>query len=163
MNKLFSRMITNKSKSIPNFKLLNNSYNIRCLSREKDIITITENAWTKIASILSQVNKTKTIASAPSMLFSINGGGCNGFKYDLNIDTEINTDQDKYEKYMFIENNNNRVYIDPISELYIIGTTIDYIKEDFNKNIFESKFIFIPDKTLATNCGCGTSFTPLIH
>ena len=157
MNKLFSRMITNNK----NFKLLNNSFNIRCLSRKKEIITITDNAWYKIATILSQVNKTKT--SEPSMLFSINGGGCNGFKYDLNIDTEINTDQDKYEKYMFIENNNNRVYIDPISELYIIGTTIDYIKEDFNKNIFESKFIFIPDKTLATNCGCGTSFTPLIH
>ena len=157
MNKLFSRMITNNK----NFKLLNNSFNIRCLSRKKEIITITDNAWYKIATILSQVNKTKT--SEPSMLFSINGGGCNGFKYDLNIDTENNTDQDKYEKYMFIEKNNNRVYIDPISELYIIGTTIDYIKEDFNKNIFESKFIFIPDKTLATNCGCGTSFTPLIH
>ena len=159
MNKLFSRMITNKK-----FKLLNNSYNIRCLSREKDIITITDNAWTKIASILSQVNKNliKT-NNIPIMLFSINGGGCNGFKYDLNIDTEINTDQDKYEKYMFIENNTNRVYIDPISELYIIGTTIDYIKEDFNNNIFESKFVFIADKTLATNCGCGTSFTPLNH
>ena len=159
MNKLFSRMITNKK-----FKLLNNSYNIRCLSREKDIITITDNAWTKIASILYQVNKnlikTNTI---PSMLFSINGGGCNGFKYDLNIDTEINNKQDKYEKYMFIEKDKNRVYIDPISELYIIGTTIDYIKEDFNNNIFESKFVFIADKTLATNCGCGTSFTPLNH
>ena len=155
MNRLLSRMISNKS-------------NLKALSRNKEIITITNNAWTKIASILSQVNKTNTNTqtntqtnTAPSMLFSINGGGCNGFKYDLNIDTDNNPD--KYEKYMFIEKDKNRVYIDPISELYIIGTTIDYIKEDFNKNIFESKFIFIPDKTLATNCGCGTSFTPLNH
>jgi iron-sulfur cluster insertion protein len=155
MNRLLSRMISNKS-------------NLKALSRNKEIITITNNAWSKIASILSQVNKTNTNTqtntqtnTVTSMLFSVNGGGCNGFKYDLNIDTDNN--QDKYEKYMFIEKDKNRVYIDPISELYIIGTTIDYIKEDFNKNIFESKFIFIPDKTLATNCGCGTSFTPLNH
>ena len=147
MNRLLNRMISTKS-------------NLKALSRNKEIITITNNAWTKIALILSQVNKTNTQTNTiTSMLFSINGGGCNGFKYDLNIDTDNNPD--KYEKYMFIEKDNNRVYIDPISELYIIGTTIDYIKEDFNKNIFESKFIFIPDKKLATNCGCGTSFTPL--
>ena len=152
MNRLLSRMISNKS-------------NLKALSRDKeDIITITNNAWFKIASILSQVNKTNTQTNTiTSMLFSVNGGGCNGFKYDLNIDTEINNKQDKYEKYMFIEKDKNRVYIDPISELYIIGTTIDYIKEDFNNNIFESKFVFIADKTLATNCGCGTSFTPLNH
>ena len=44
--------------------------------------------------------------------------------------------------------------------MFLFGTKIDFIKEDYNKNIFESKFIFIPDKNLATSCGCGISFNP---
>ena len=44
--------------------------------------------------------------------------------------------------------------------MYLIGTTIDFINEDFNKGIFESKFIYNIDKKLASSCGCGISFTP---
>ena len=47
-----------------------------------------------------------------------------------------------------------------MSEFLLIGTTIDYINEDFSNGIFENKFIFSPDKTLANSCGCGISFTP---
>jgi len=47
-----------------------------------------------------------------------------------------------------------------LSELYLLGTTIDYINQDYIKNIFESKFIFNIDKELASACGCGISFTP---
>ena len=44
--------------------------------------------------------------------------------------------------------------------MYLLGTTIDYVKEDYSKNIFESKFVYIPDKDKATSCGCGVSFNP---
>ena len=44
--------------------------------------------------------------------------------------------------------------------MYLLGTEIDYIKEDFNKKIYESKFIYNIDKNLMTTCGCGTSFSP---
>ena len=43
--------------------------------------------------------------------------------------------------------------------MFLLGTTIDYVKEDYNKNIFESKFIFVPNKDLANTCGCGVSMT----
>ena len=33
----------------------------------------------------------------------------------------------------YVENNDIRIYIDPISELYLIGTKIDYISENFSK------------------------------
>jgi len=46
----------------------------------------------------------------------------------------------------------------PIAEIYLLGTTIDYITQDYDKNIFESKFDFIIDKKLASTCGI--SFTP---
>ena len=39
-----------------------------------------------------------------------------------------------------------------------MGTTIDFITEDYSKNIFENKFTFTPQKNLATSCGCGISF-----
>ena len=46
--------------------------------------------------------------------------------------------------------------------MYLIGTTIDYESEDFEKGRFESKFTFTPDKDFATSCGCGVSFNPKI-
>jgi len=52
------------------------------------------------------------------------------------------------------------VYVDPTSEMFLLGTTIDYIKEDYSKGQFENKFIFEVDKELLSTCGCGTSFTP---
>ena len=59
-----------------------------------------------------------------------------------------------------LKNNNTKLLVDPVSEFLLLGTTIDYIKEDYENNIFESKFIFKPDKDLATTCGCGISFNP---
>ena len=34
-----------------------------------------------------------------------------------------------------------------------------YKTQDLKNGIFESKFIFIPDKKLTYSCGCGTSFS----
>lgn len=50
------------------------------------------------------------------------------------------------------------IKVRPIAEIYLLGTTIDYITQDYDKNIFESKFDFIIDKNLASTCGI--SFTP---
>ena len=149
---MFSRFF--RKQQILSFMNVNNYFRKNAFhSVSGDIITITESAWAKIGSILNTYNKNSNIKRA-SMLLSINGGGCNGFKYNLNLDTK------EYKKYSFVENEENRVYIDPIGEMYLLGTKIDYVKEDFSKNIFESKFVFIPDSSIATNCGCGTSFSP---
>ena len=45
-----------------------------------------------------------------------------------------------------------------LSEMLLLGTTIDYINEDYQKQLYESKFVFIPDKKVASTCGCGVSF-----
>ena len=44
--------------------------------------------------------------------------------------------------------------------MFLLGTTINYISEDYEKGIFENKFVFTPDKKIASSCGCGISFTP---
>ena len=49
--------------------------------------------------------------------------------------------------------------IDPVSEDLLVGTTIDFQEEDYERGIFSSKFTFTPDKDLASACGCGVSFS----
>ena len=97
-------------------------------------------------------------------LFSVTSGGCNGFNYDFNI-----LGGDKYLELMnnkrkptIVEKNNIKILIDPTAEMYLFGTTIDHISEDYEKGLFENKFIFLPDKKIASSCGCGISFTPKI-
>tara|TARA_Y100000389_G_scaffold132446_1_gene129874 strand:+ start:387 stop:587 length:201 start_codon:yes stop_codon:yes gene_type:complete len=39
--------------------------------------------------------------------------------------------------------------VDPMTEIHLFGTTIDYINEDYSKQIYESKFIYKVDSNLA--------------
>ena len=119
-------------------------------------INITDKAWNKIGDIIGK-------SQSKGMLFSISSGGCNGFNYSFNIIDEKNNDIfDNKIKPNLIENKSSKVYIDPMAEMYLIGTTIDYIEEDYSKGIYESKFVYKADKNIATNCGCGVSFSPKI-
>ena len=128
----------------------------RCFSSIRaDPITITQAAWIKINDVLKH-------KESFAFLFSATGGGCNGFNYNLET-----IDKDKFDEFhktkippSVVTNQNSKIIIDPISEMLLIGTTIDYIKEDYSNNIFENKFTFTPKKDFATTCGCGSSFTP---
>ena len=119
------------------------------------MINITKSAWKKIINICSKSNN-------KLFLFGINSGGCNGFNFDLNKMKKEDLNRIKNLKPNYLEEEGVKVYIDPIAEIYLLGTTIDYIREDYEKNIYESKFEFIIDKKLASTCGCGISFTPKV-
>jgi len=131
---------------------------IRYLSTfiKKNPIIITDNAYDKMGKILSKKNN-------HAFLFSADSGGCNGFNYSLKL-IHKNQINELFENEKIppsrIEEKNIQVYIDPLSEIFLLGTTIDYVNENIDKGIFENKFIFIPDKQLATSCGCGISFMP---
>mgnify|MGYP001198719459 CR=1 FL=1 len=125
---------------------------------KKPIIIITENAWNKIISI------NKKVIVNNGFLFSAKTGGCNGFNYNFNMlkNDEFNEIHKGKLKPNYIEKYNIKVYIDPSSEFYLLGTKIDYVNEDIEKNIFENKFTFTPEKNKASTCGCGVSFSPKI-
>jgi Fe-S cluster assembly iron-binding protein IscA len=55
---------------------------------------------------------------------------------------------------------NATLFIDPFSEMHLLGTTIDSVTEDIENGSFDSKFVFNIDKKIASSCGCGTSFMP---
>jgi iron-sulfur cluster assembly accessory protein len=116
----------------------------------KNIINVTTSAWKKMGSIIQKSNNKN------GFIFGANSGGCNGFNFDLRlIETEEQQEIMKM-KPSILTNDDVNLYIEPLSEMHLIGTTIDYINEDFSKGIFENKF----DKKLASSCGCGVSFMP---
>ena len=120
----------------------------------KNIINVTANAWKKMGSIIQKSNNKN------GFIFGANSGGCNGFNFDLRlIETEEQQEIMKM-KPSILTNDDVNLYIEPLSEMHLIGTTIDYINEDFSKGIFENKFVYKIDKKLASSCGCGVSFMP---
>ena len=116
-------------------------------------IKITSHAVKKMIEIVQKKN-------AFGFLFSANGGGCHGFHYHLRLIDQSDSILQKKVKPPLISSGDPKVFVDPMSEMLLLGTTIDYVFEDYDKGVFENKFIFIPDSELSTSCGCGKSFTP---
>ena len=120
----------------------------------KNIISVTANAWKKMGSIIQKSNNKN------GFIFRVTSGGCNGFNFNLRLIKDKEKEEIIKMKHSILTNNDVQLYIEPLSEIYLIGTTIDYINEDFSKGIFENKFIYNIDKKLASSCGCGVSFMP---
>ena len=117
-------------------------------------IKVTTNAWKKITDILKKSNNNI------GFIYSASSGGCNGFNFELNLLNKDNHKQIINNKFHTVLNNeDSKIYVDPLSELYLLGTTIDYIQEDYSKGHYESKFDFKINKELMTSCGCGISFS----
>ena len=107
------------------------------------MITITENATTKISDILAEENNPK----AKIRVF-VQGGGCSGMQYGFTIDEEQN--EDDFE----IPAGSMSVLVDSVSAQYLINANIDYV-EDLNGSQFK-----INNPNAETTCGCGSSFSP---
>lgn len=119
-------------------------------------IFVTHNAWNKMEKIM-QNSQNKV-----GFLFSVTSGGCSGFNFKLDL-----LEKQKYttiiQKNPQVLQNNSlgvKLYIDPLSEMFLLGTTIDHISEDYSKGQFENKFLFKVNPKMASSCGCGISFTP---
>ena len=120
----------------------------------KNIINVTANAWKKMGSIIQKSSNKN------GFIFGATGGGCNGFNFDLRLIQDKEQKEIMKMKPSILTNNEVNLYIEPLSEMHLIGTTVDYINEDFSKGIFENKFVYKIDKKLASSCGCGVSFMP---
>ena len=107
----------------------------------KQVITLSDNAANRIKEIMSS-NETKSIG----VRVGVKSGGCAGMSYIMEYAKEINpTDE-------IIEDKGVKVFIDPSAIMYLLGTEMDYKKEQFS-----STFIFKnPNET--ERCGCGESF-----
>ena len=107
----------------------------------KQLITLSDNAASRIKEILSN-DETKSIG----VRVGVKSGGCAGMSYIMEYAKEINpTDE-------IIEDKGVKVFVDPGAIMYLLGTEMDYKKEQFS-----STFVFKnPNET--QRCGCGESF-----
>ena len=117
-------------------------------------VFVTRNAWDKLSKIMIETR------NRWGFLFSASSGGCNGFNFKLNLLSEDEYNHFNGTRFITTLNHDNiLIVVDPMSEIYLQGTTIDYISEDIASGVYGSKFVFDVDKNLATSCGCGVSFS----
>lgn len=78
---------------------------------------------------------------------AVRGGGCSGFEYALDFDSEVRDTDLVYEQSKL------QVIVDPISARYLAGTEIDYVF-----GMQGAGFKFSNPNAVGT-CGCGSSFS----
>ena len=105
------------------------------------IIKLSENAAQRIKEIMSDAEK-----DALGVRVSVKSGGCAGMSYVMEYSKKLNPNDE------VIEDKGVRVFVDAAAVMYLLGTEMDYKKEDFS-----STFVFNnPNET--ERCGCGESF-----
>jgi iron-sulfur cluster assembly protein len=107
----------------------------------KQAITLSNSAAIRIKEIMSKDEK-----NSLGVRVGVKSGGCAGMSYIMEYAKEINPNDE------VIEDKGVKVFIDAGAIMYLLGTEMDYKKEEFSSN-----FIFKnPNET--ERCGCGESF-----
>ncbi len=75
------------------------------------------------------------------------GGGCAGFQYSMDFE------KDPREGDVSFEQEGVKLYVDPMSSMYLQGVTIDYVV-----GLQGAGFKF-NNPNARTTCGCGSSFS----
>ena len=107
----------------------------------KQIIKLSDNAVNRIKEIMSAAEN-----STIGVRVGVKSGGCAGMSYIMEYAKEIRPNEE------IIEDKGVKVLIDPKAIMYLLGTEMDYKKEELS-----STFVFKnPNET--ERCGCGESF-----
>ena len=107
----------------------------------KQIITLSDKAAERIKQIMFAAKD-----GSISVRVGVKSGGCAGMSYIMEYINKPNPNDE------IIEDKGVKVFIDSAAVMYLLGTEMDYKKEDFSSN-----FVFKnPNET--ERCGCGESF-----
>ena len=114
---------------------------IRTKFMTKQVISLSDKAAERIKEIMANAEK-----DALGVRVSVKSGGCAGMSYVMEYLKKTNPNDE------IIEDKGVKIFIDSAAVIYLLGTKMDYIKEEFS-----STFIFKnPNET--ERCGCGESF-----
>jgi iron-sulfur cluster assembly accessory protein len=106
-----------------------------------DLPVVTDRAAKRVSQILAKE------ASGAMLRVAVKGGGCSGFQYAFEIETQ------KADDDHVIEKNGVQVLVDPVSVDFLKGARIDFV-DDLIGQSFK-----IDNPNATASCGCGTSFT----
>jgi len=107
----------------------------------KQIITLSDNAAQRIKEIMANTKEPSI-----GVRIGVKSGGCAGMSYVMEYAKSSNSNDE------VIEDKGVKVLIDPNAVMYLLGTEMDYKKEELS-----STFVFKnPNET--ERCGCGESF-----
>ncbi len=107
----------------------------------KQIISLSENAAKRIKEIMSGAEK-----HSLGVRVGVKSGGCAGMSYVMEYAKEINPNDE------IIEDKGVKVFIDSAAVMYLLGTEMDYKKDNFSTSFTFNN----PNET--ERCGCGESF-----
>jgi len=105
------------------------------------MITITQNAAEEAKRLFTKQGNPKL-----GLRIGVQGGGCSGLSYKLGFEEQRQGDQVQ-------ELNGIKVLVDPKSDLYLEGTTLDFVD-----GLEGRGFRFLNPQAKKT-CGCGESFS----
>ena len=100
----------------------------------------------KAVEMARKMHAKEGLSAEHGMRIGVVGGGCSGFQYSLNFDTQKEGDR-------VTDFGGVLVYVDEISLPYIAGTTLDYVE-----GLHGAGFRFDNPRASRT-CGCGSSFS----
>ena len=107
----------------------------------KQIITLSDNAADRIKEIMANAED-----NSIGVRIGVKSGGCAGMTYVMEYTKKVNPNDE------LIEDKGVKVFIDSAAVMYLLGTEMDFKKEEFT-----SQFVFNnPNET--ERCGCGESF-----
>ena len=107
----------------------------------EQVIKLSINAAERIKEIMSKAED-----KAIGVRVGVKSGGCAGMSYVMEYAKDIKPNEE------VIEEKGVKVLIDPKAIMYLLGTEMDYKKEELS-----SSFVFNnPNET--ERCGCGESF-----
>ena len=107
----------------------------------KQVITLSDRAAERVKEIMAQTKE-----PVIGLRVGVTTGGCAGMSYVMEYAKAPNPNDE------IIEDKGVKVLIDPKAIMYLLGTEMDYKKEEHS-----STFVFKnPNET--ERCGCGESF-----
>ena len=114
---------------------------ILILNMTAPLFTLSQNAEKQISNLLSKQE------NSIGLKIGLNTKGCAGLSYTMEY-----ANNDNIQGYELVDGYDFPLYIDNKAIMYVIGTEMDYIKEEFGE-----RFTFNnPNQT--SECGCGESF-----
>ena len=100
---------------------------------------VTQRAFERLAEIGAH-------AQGKSLRIAVEGGGCSGFQYEIELDEQKPDD-------LVLSGQGETVVIDAVSLPFLASATID-----FSEELIGARFV-IDNPNASSSCGCGISFS----